>query len=661
MLKLHLETISPYSKIVTVKNDTKQNSNMTGCINFKRGAAFPQPEFNDIINKKQILNDEISAIYKKDRKIISENFMGEIKDEQKFSGYGYYLYLKENNNEQTELYNYLESLNSRKLKKDYKNFYQNNLMSAYKVKDNKVRYLDNNTNKKISAIPVDEYIEKELDNYFINKMQVKTSEDSAPTGEYLDTEFAQKRLKSFLSLFKGNPLFMTNSAIQQVFGILNLELDNVNKNEYDFIYKNLDDLSEALYTNDAELLLNSWSNIRKSTIDFYKNSYLKEICKEKDEKIERLNNFLNSSNYKILNTNNKLAILFEYRGSGELTLSEKVFLIDKYHQAEQDRKSYGIDMLDFLANSPANNKIRKQIVKNLIESQEFANKNFTEIKKLFVKDIKYKEYNSNLFDTKINNENIVDAVLKNIDESLIDLPQQNKVDYLSEIAEEDIAKILEKLRTQWLKDKFVESLNFESDKYDMSKQTDLLISALTVNHNGKNIPINEFLDDAFKTIYGSNADLKKISDDILKYEKSNNKNLAGLFIKNKEQYDAIMSQLQSIVTTLSKNNASSEAYFLKISKELDKLEMNCPWLKPQVKDTRSVMEKIRDGLFNEKNIIPLAASGNIISHSLLTAGAATMQTSGVEPHGLACGAILMLLGYASLIGINVYHEFKRSK
>ena len=443
---------------------------------------------------------------------------------------------------------------------------------------------------------------------------------------------------------------MTNSAIQQVFGILNLELDKVNKNEYDFIYKNLDDLSEALYTNDTDLLLNSWSNIRKSTMDFYKNSYLKEICKEKDEKIERLNNFLNGSNYKILNSNNKLAILFEYRGSGELTLSEKVFLIDKYQQAEQDRKSYGIDMLDFLANSPANNKIRKQIVKNLFESQEFANENFTEIKKLFVKDIKYKEYNSNLFDTKINNENIVDAVLKNIDESLIYLPQQNKVDYLSEIVEEDIAKILEKLRTQWLKDKFVEALNFESDKYDMSKQTDLLISALTVNHNGKNIPINEFLDDAFKTIYGANTDLKKISENIFEYEKANNKNLAGLFIKNKEQYDAIMSQLQSIVTTLSKNNASSEAYFLKISKELDKLEMNCPWLQPQVKDTRSTLEKIKDGVFNSKTLMSSGFALNALlgmSHTLTKTGEPTLMT---------LGAIIMLFCHAK----NTYSSYQNS-
>ena len=484
----------------------------------------------------------------------------------------------------------------------------------------------------------------------MHKMQVKTTEDNVTTDEYLDTEFAQKRLNSFLSSFKENPLFMAKPAIQQVFGILNLELDNVNKNEYDFIYKNLDDLSEALYTNDSDLLLNSWSNIRKSTIDFYKNSYLKEICKEKDEKIERLNNFLNSSNYKILNSNNKLAILFEYRGSGELTLSEKVFLIDKYHQAEQDRKSYGIDMLDFLANSPANNKIRKQIVKNMIESQEFANENFTEIKKLFVKDIKYKEYNSNLFDTKINNENIVDAVLKNIDESLIDLPQKNKVDYLSEIAEDDIVKILEKLRTQWLKDKFIESLNFESDKYDMSKQTDLLISALTVNHNGKNIPINEFLDDAVKTIYGANADLKKISENIFEYEKANNKNLAGLFIKNKEQYDAIMSQLQSVITTLSKNNASSEAYFLKISKELDRLEMNCPWLKPQVKDTRSTLEKIRDGVFNMNNIFPTTFLYKTIS---------AFSISG-EPVSMIIGQLLLILLYGSSIYKNISSEFKRS-
>ena len=44
MLKLHLETISPYSKIVTVKTNTKQNSNMTGCINFKGVLSIHIPE-----------------------------------------------------------------------------------------------------------------------------------------------------------------------------------------------------------------------------------------------------------------------------------------------------------------------------------------------------------------------------------------------------------------------------------------------------------------------------------------------------------------------------------------------------------------------------------------------------------------------------------------
>ena len=74
MLKLHLETICPYSKIVTVKTNTKHNLNMTCCVNFKGSTAFPQLEFNDIINKNHISQCSVytfrnKSLVKKKKKI----------------------------------------------------------------------------------------------------------------------------------------------------------------------------------------------------------------------------------------------------------------------------------------------------------------------------------------------------------------------------------------------------------------------------------------------------------------------------------------------------------------------------------------------------------------------------------------------------------------
>ena len=198
-----------------------------------------------------------------------------------------------------------------------------------------------------------------------------------------------------------------------------------------------------------------------------------------------------------------------------------------------------------------------------------------------------------------------------------------------------------------------EKLKIEANEYKGIKNTEYKIFEEITDFTAKvnlEAAINEFLDDAIKTIYGSNSDLKKISEDILEYEKANNKNLKGLFIKNKEQYDAIMSQLQSVITTLSKNNASSEAYFLKISKELDKLEMNCPWLKPQVKDTRSMLEKIRDGVFNMNNIFPSTFLYKTIS---------AFSISG-EPVSMIIGQLLLIFLYGSSIYKNINNEFKRS-
>lgn len=627
--KVNIEALPKKNKSITPKYHNQM-------VTFKGIEKYNDEQFNQMTESKNFILDSVSKIFEKDREIINNHFLGEISEQNKFSKLGYYLSLKENN---VVLAEYLESRNLRQLSKEYDNFYNSKLKSYPKVVNNEKKYL---SGLSITNENLDNILETELDKYFTNKMSETSSKQKDES--HLNDLYIQKRLNDFTLLFRENPLFIPKDKIKIIFDVINKQLDTVNKQKYNEIYENLNNLSEALYTKDKALMTDSWKSIKDSTIDFYKNEYLKAVFDDKNSKVQKLENFVNSPTYQILNQNNKLALLFEYRGSGELTLSEKTFLIEKLNQANNDKKSYGMDMLDFLVNKPANNKIRKQIVKNLVESQEFANDNFNDLKNIFVEDINHKNYDSNIFKQTINRMNIVDLVLEDMNIEHMFMSEKNKVDYLSTIADEDIAKSLEKLRKSWLEEKFVQTLNFESDKYDMSKQTDMLISALTVNHNGENIPINEFLEDMFKTVYGQNADLKQISENILEFEKANNKNLQGLFIQNKSQYDAVMSQLESVIKTLAKNNASSEAYLMKISKELDRLEMNCPWLKPQVKDTRSTLAKIKDGLFNPRTLMSGGFAISAISKIFATTG---------EPISIIFN-ILMLLCHA----INTQNGFK---
>lgn len=626
---------------------------------FKGIENFNDYQIKQIKDSKLALSDEISAIFRTDRAIIDDSYTGETEARDKFSKMGYYLFLKEK--EDNELNQYLQNQNIRILHKEYNDFYNTNLKSYSRAAAGTKEYLNKSLNETLKNSDVDGLIEKKIDAFFFEKMQARPQKDDRSNNDYLNSGFAQRRLKEFSALFKENPLMMPKENIHKVFQVINKQLDYADKTVYDSIYENLDNLSEALYLKDKDLMLDSWKKLTESTVEFYKTDYLREVVNDKDVKVKKLDDFLNSNNYRVLNQNNKLSLLFEYRGSGELTLSEKAFLVDKYNQAQKDKKSYGIDMLDFLVNKPANNKIRKQIVKNLVESQEFAQENFDELKKLLIQDINNRNYDSDIFNIKLDRAGVLDLILSEMDVESYYMSPKDKVDYLSTIADEDIEKYIEKLRKSWMDEKFVDALNFESDKYDMAKQTDNILNTLTIDLDGKQVGINEFLDKAVKNIYGQNADIMTISKNILNGAVANNMLIMEDISLGKKEYDCLMNQMDALRKSLANHNAQTENFYKQISRELDKLEMNCPWLKPQVKDTRSVMEKIRDGLFNEKNIIPLAASGNIISHSLLTAGAATMQTSGVEPHGLACGAILMLLGYASLIGINVYHEFKRSK
>lgn len=633
---------------IQAKIASQQGSVYYSNISFRGLEHFNDYQIKQLNESKNALNDVISSVFKIDRTIIDNSFIGEIDERDKFSKLGYYLSLNETEN--NELNQYLQNQNIRKLNKEYNDFYNTHLKSYSKVAKGQKKYLDDSINNSLKISDIDNSIKNKLDMFFTNKMEEVKQLNKINDETYLCSDFAQKKLREFVLLFKENPLRMSKNNLNFVFEIINKLLDSVDKNEYENIYNNLDSLSEALYENDKDLMLDSWKKLTNSTIEFYKKDYLRAVVNDKDEKVSKLNKFLQSNNYRTLNYGNKLSQLFEYRGSGELTLSEKVFLIDKYNQAEKDRKSYGIDMLDFLSARPANNKIRKQIVKNLMESQEFANDNFNDLKSIFVEDINHKNYDSNIFQQTINRMNIVDLVLEDMNIEHMFMSEKNKVDYLSTIADEDIEKSLEKLRKSWLEEKFVQTLNFESDKYDLPKQTDMLISKLTIKHNEKNIPINEFLDESFKAIYGQNADLTEISKKVLEYEKADNKNIQGLFIQNKVQYDALMSQFESVIKTLSANNANTEAYFMKISKELDKIEINCPWLKPQVKDTRSTMQKIRDGVFNSRTLM----SSGFAFNALLSIASSLAKTG--EPNLMTLGASLMFLCHIT----NAYYSYKNS-
>lgn len=633
--------IKSYKK--NINNFSNANTNP---IAFKGIEDYDSYKIHQIKENRDIIKQEISNIFKHDREIINSDFTGEVQNSKKFSSLGYYLSLEKENN----LKDYLKNQNLRKLSRDYRSFYDSNLKSYFEVNQGTKKYLDNTLNTEIQDKDIDKLIEKKLDDFFVNQISNTMNQESKSNMDYLKSDFAQTRLHNFESIFKENPLMMQKDNIKQVFSVIEHQLDFADKKEYEDIYENLDNLSDALYMKDKSLMLTSWENLRQSAISFYKDQILKSIVEDKNKKVNKLNNFIESPNYKILNQNNKLSILFEYRGSGELTLSEKTFLIDKYNQAQKDKKSYGVDMLDFLVNKPANNKIRKQIVKNLIESQEFAQNNFVDLKKMFVQEVNNKNYDSNIFKIKINQTNIVDLILSDMDIESYLLSDQEKINHLSKIADEDIEKSIEKYRKNWLDEKFIDTLHLESEKYDTSKQTTNIIDNLTFNVDGKNVSINEFLDNAIKNIYGQNADIKDINDKIFKENLNNHELLKNNNKLTQQQYTKLMNQMLTVLQKLCSHDVQSVAFYKQISKELDKIEMNYPWLRQEVKDTRSTLEKIRDGVFNMNNIFPATFLYKTIS---------AFSVSG-EPVSMIISQLLFILLYGTSIYRNINSEFKRN-
>lgn len=614
-------------------------------ISFSGNESFNDVMVKNIKNSQYALSDEISSIFRKDRVIISNDFTGQIIEKDKFSKLGYYLNLKEKKDD--KIYDYLKSQNLRILNKEYNDFYNSHLKSYTSVQDGKKRFLDDSLNIQLKNSNIDKTIEKRLDEFFLQKSQERI--EKTQNFDYLNTDFAQKRIKAFDSIIKENPLMMPEENLHKVFVLIDKQLENADKSKYNSIYENLDNLSEALYSKNKELLLTSWQKLTDDVKDFYKTDYLREISEQKDSKVKKIDGFIASDNYKILNNKSNLLMLFEYRGSGELSLSEKEFLIDKYQQAQKDKKSYGIDMLDFLVEKPANNKIRKQIVKNLAESQEFAKENFDELKLLFVDCVNNKDYESAVFNIKIGTKNLSDIVLQELNIDTYNMSQKNKVDYLSKIADEDLSKIVEKSRKSWMDEKFIDALNLESDKYDMAKQTENILKNITLEVDGKTVGINEFVDESFQNLFGQNADLKKLSEESIKQILINKKLIMENTEQGKKEYNCLMNQMTSLMQTLSNHDKKSELFHMQISKELDKIEMNCPWLQPQVKDTRNAFQKVKDGLLNMNSVM----SGTFLFKSL------TLLMSTGEPISATISASLMAILYGGNIIKNIKNEFKK--
>lgn len=636
----------------TVKNKKHGSSFDSDKHSFKSVSFSGATQFNDIQiqnmkRSKNVLGEEISKTFKTDRMILNDDFTGELNDENKFSKFGYYIYKKES--ESSDLFKYLQTQNPRQLHKDYESFYNSNLKSHNAVLSNNKKYLDDSLNAKIQKNnEIDKLLEQELDNHFLSK-QKSTKQEIVPDKSYLNTEYAQKQLNFFKSAIKENPILMTEENLKTFFNVVNKQLDKADKSEYNLIYEDLDNLSEGLYENNKNLLESSWKKLTNQAVSFFKEDLLKEIVENKDKKVGKLNDFLESKNYQILNRNNNLDLLFSYRGSGELSLSEKTFLIDKYQKAESEKKSYGIDMLDFLVNKPANNKIRKQIVKNLVESEEFANENFSELKTLFIHDVNNKNIDSTVSNIKIGNKNIADKLLEGLDVEILNMSKSDKINYLSKIADEDLEKLIEKMRTEWMDEKFTGALNLESEKYDTAKQSENILNHLTLDVDGKSVGIYEFVDDSFKKLYGQNFDLKQISEKTLDEVILGNNFLVEHDRLNSKQYDSLMNQMTSIITTLCKHDAKSDKFHQEISMALDKLEMENPGKSENIKDARSFVSKLFSGILNPGSLMSGMYMSSIVDAACCSGEPFTMTL-----------AMMIKLGVLSYnIFHNVKNEFKK--
>ena len=432
---------------------------------------------------------------------------------------------------------------------------------------------------------------------------------------------------------------LNQKNLQFAFSLIQDFLSSADNNAYNNMFALLGGLSESIYSDNKEKTNLYWSKINKQLKEYFFNTSLPKAKQKREEKQIILDNFLDSSFAK---RSNNLNLIDQIFNSVEYSLDEKNFLIAKLTQP------HGYDLCNFLISQPPNNAIRKQIIGNIQDAETFADENYSELKQVFTQDLKARRVESPILNKEILGVSLIDLIIKRTDteydSNFMDF--EEKVDYLAQLSDEVISNLLETQRQDWILDHSIEAFDIESMKYDMNSRFDDIISKITANVNGKEATIAQIATDIQKIVY---LDDKKL--DVFRNETAKN------FAQNKQIHDeqnkALSHNLDAICKLLVANTLEARQFQAAILKELDKIEQKFPQKKKEVKEARSVLQKISDGLLNLNNFPSYAfAYGSLskIGSTLTKTGNPTAATFG-----------LILMGMAHLIRplSSVINEFKK--
>lgn len=416
-------------------------------------------------------------------------------------------------------------------------------------------------------------------------------------------------------------------------------LANSKESEYEYILDLLDNLSEGIYEDNQDEIESSWVAIFDTARNYYCNDYLPKKTQETNEKMQKLQHFLDSAFAK---KSNNLDIIDEIFNSKDYSLEQKIFLINKLAQP------HGYDLCKFLTSQPPNNTVRKQIIDNIADSEKFADENFDEFKNLFTSTLHSDNSELQILQKTILANPVIDLILKHtpasFDLNFMDFEQ--KVDYLRQLPKEEVLKLLEKVRQDWVLDSSINAYETETIKYDLNSRFNDVLSNITVDVDGHKEGIIDIANNTARLIslYGEKIEnmqlqtINKITQD--------DKMLAA-------ELKALSKQLFAVYSLLSSNTQQAKEFQAQIMSELDKIEKKFPQKKQEIKKARSMLEKIKAGLLDPSNITP----GLFALSNFARAGSIMMSTG--EPTLSSIGALLMGMAFITKPINNVVKEFKK--
>lgn len=425
----------------------------------------------------------------------------------------------------------------------------------------------------------------------INSVQEKSPLFKKYMGKQTGEVFTQN---DFNSNINNDPYRLRAENAERSFILINDYLSNTSNSNYGKMLDLLGDLSEAIYNNDKTGVTRSWGAVIQTIKPYWQNVYSPRVLQQENQKENTLHKFLGSS---FAQKSNNLALVDEVFNSEAYSLDEKYFLVEKLSEP------HGYDLCNFLISQPPSNTIRKQIIENVMMAEEFADENYSELKELFANDISKGDTSSAVINQQVQNRPLIDLIIRQTQAAseigFMEMP--DKVNYLKDLPRKDLITLLENCRKDWILTKSIEAYETETLKYDLSTRFDEVTLSIVAKATETMGAINQGTD----KILGQGAKIENMQIGTLETMVANDKNLRA-------QLNAMSQQSVAIFKLLSENTMEARVFQAQIMKGLDYIAREMPHKSKEVREARTLLQKLKDGIINPGNLVPLAITAGTI-------------------------------------------------